>query len=201
VLIDPSQLRTPAGWRSAAASTARGEPGLCHNVATETSTYAVAGSAGRAGGAGAADTLGAVAEAVGLLAVDLLAVDLLAVDPVAVGVPAAWVGATVDLGDAVAAVVTPAVAVPAIPIAGATSGVFESATTDDPVAAPPTVDVLPAAAGDDVEQPASKVSSAYDETSAHTLAPADRRPAICPLWSSGVAGDSQTAKPPCVARR
>jgi hypothetical protein len=150
------------------------------------------------------------AEAVGLLAVeppavDAVAVDAVAVDAVAVDLPAvgAPVGAAVELGDTVAevVVVTPAVAVPAIPIAGATSAVFESATTDDPVAAPPTLELLPAAGDGVVEQPASKINRAYDETSAHPLAPADRRPAICPLWSSGVAGDSQTAKPQCVARR
>jgi hypothetical protein len=44
VLIELNQARTPAGWRNSAWSTARGELGLRHNVATATSTYADAGN-------------------------------------------------------------------------------------------------------------------------------------------------------------
>jgi hypothetical protein len=46
--MPPSHAVTPAGCCSSAESTARGELGLCHNVATETSTYATPVCAGTA---------------------------------------------------------------------------------------------------------------------------------------------------------
>ena len=53
-VIALNQLRMPAGCLTAAASTARGDDGLRHSVATDTSTYAVAGSFGCAAGFGCA---------------------------------------------------------------------------------------------------------------------------------------------------
>jgi hypothetical protein len=61
VLIAASHARTPAGCASSGWSTPRGEDGLCHSVATATSTYAVpsvaaagvaVGGGGAAGGGG-----------------------------------------------------------------------------------------------------------------------------------------------------
>jgi len=96
VVIDDNHDRTPTGWRIAAASTARGDEGLRHRVATATSTHAVAGKAGAVDGVGA----------VGRFAV--VATDVVAAGVVDAGVLAAGV---VDAGVLAAGVVDAATAV------------------------------------------------------------------------------------------